>query len=177
MSYNTQFRPDLIASTAFIARGVVIVGEVTLAEETSVWFNATLRGDNEPIEVGSRSNVQEGAIFHADPGFPAVVGSGVTVGHGAVIHGATVGDNSIIGMRAVLLNGARVGENCIVGANSLLTEGKTFPPGSLIIGSPAKVVRSLAPEEIEQIAAAAESYVKRSRAFMASGQWGMEDRT
>jgi carbonic anhydrase/acetyltransferase-like protein (isoleucine patch superfamily) len=164
---NTGFRPDQIHPTTFVAQGAVIVGDVTLAEETSVWFNASLRGDTTPITIGPRSNIQEGCIFHADPGFPAIIGAGVTVGHGAVIHGARVGDNTLIGMRAVLLNGVEVGENCIIGAGSLLTQGKTFPAGSLIVGSPAKVVRSLTAEEIEGNRAAAESYVKRSRAFLA----------
>ncbi len=166
MVVNTQFRPEQIDSTAFVADGVVIVGDVSLAEKTSVWFNATLRGDTSPIKIGPRSNIQEGAIFHADPGFPAIIGAGVTVGHGAVIHGATVRNNTLIGIRSVLLNGVVVGENCIVGANSLLTQGKVFPPASLIMGSPAKVVRPLTSEEIKHNRAAAESYVRRSRAFM-----------
>ncbi|HEX9925826.1 MAG TPA: gamma carbonic anhydrase family protein [Anaerolineae bacterium] len=164
---NTRFRPDQIHPTTFIAQGAVIVGDVTLAEETSVWFNASLRGDTTPITIGPRSNVQEGSIFHADPGFPAIIGAGVTVGHGALVHGAKVGDNTLIGMRAVLLNGVEVGENCIIGAGSLLTQGKTFPAGSLIVGSPAKVVRSLTAKEIKGNRAAAVSYVKRSRAFLA----------
>lgn len=164
--FDTKFRPEQIDSTAFVAQGVVIVGDVTLAAETSVWFNATLRGDTTPLTIGARTNIQEGSILHADPGFPTIIGQGVTIGHGAVVHGARVGDNALIGIRSVLLNGVVVGENCVVGANSLLTQGKVFPPGSLIMGSPAKVVRPLTPEEIEQIRVSAESYVRRSRAFM-----------
>lgn len=164
---HTRFRNEQIHPTAFVGQGVVIVGNVTLAEESSVWFNTTLRGDTEAIYVGPRSNVQEGCIFHADPGFPAKLSSGVTVGHGAIVHGATVGNNSLIGMRAVLLNGVVVGENCIVGACALLTQGKVFPPGSLIMGIPAQVIRPLTPEEIESNRVAAESYVRRSRAFLA----------
>ena len=164
---HTQFHPDKIHSTVFIGQGAVIVGDVTIAEECSVWFNATLRGDTTPVRIGPRTNIQEGCIFHADPGFPAIVGAGVTVGHGAVIHGARVGDNCLIGIRSVLLNGVVVGENSIVGANSLLTQGKIYPPGSLIIGSPAKVARELTPEEIESNREAARHYVERSRAFMA----------
>lgn len=164
---QTKFRADQIHPTVFIGQGVVIVGDVTLEAESSVWFNATLRGDTTPIHVGIRTNIQEGCILHADPGFPAMIGAGVTIGHGAVIHGAKVGDNSLIGIRAVLLNGATVGENCIVGANSLLTQGKVFPPGSLIMGTPAKVIRSLTQEEIEANRATANRYVERSRAFMA----------
>lgn len=164
--FQTQFRPEQIHPSAFIAPGAIVVGDVTLGEETSVWFNATLRGDTTPITIGPRSNIQEGCIFHADPGFPAIIGVGVTVGHGAVVHGAQVGNNSLIGMRSVLLNGVVIGENCIVGASSLLTEGKKFPAGTLIMGAPAKVVRELTPEEIERNRRAAEEYVKRSRAFM-----------
>jgi carbonic anhydrase/acetyltransferase-like protein (isoleucine patch superfamily) len=164
--FQTQFRLDQIQPTAFIAQGAVIVGDVTLGEEVSVWFNATLRGDTTPITIGPRTNIQEGCIFHADPGFPAIIGAGVTVGHGAVIHGAQVGDNTLIGIRSVLLNGVVVGENCIVGACALLTQGKTFPPGLLIMGAPAQVVRELTPEEIERNRRAAAEYVKRSRAFM-----------
>ena len=167
--FQTQFRPEQVHSTAFIAQGAVVVGDVTLGEETSVWFNASLRGDSTPITIGPRSNIQEGCILHADPGFPAIIGAGVTVGHGAVVHGARVGDNSLIGIRAVLLNGVVVGENCIVGACALLTQGKEFPPGSLIMGAPAKVVRELSVEEIERNRRAAEEYVKRSRAFMGRG--------
>ncbi len=165
--FGTQFRPDLIHSTAFIASGAVIVGDVTLAELTSVWFNAVLRGDTTPITIGARSNIQDGAILHADPGFPAEIGEGVTVGHGAIVHGAKVGNNTIIGMGAILLNGAVVGENCIVGAGALITEGKIFPAGSLILGSPAKVVRELTEDDINRNYLSAETYVMRSRAFMA----------
>lgn len=163
--FQTQFRPEQIHPTAFIAQGAVIVGDVTIGEACSVWFNATLRGDSTPLTIGPRTNIQEGCIFHADPGFPAIIGAGVTVGHGAVVHGAQVGDNSLIGIRSVLLNGVVVGENCIVGACALLTQGKEFPPGSLIMGAPAKVIRPLTPEEIERNHHAAEEYVKRSRAF------------
>lgn len=164
---NTRLRPDQIHPTAFVAQGAIIVGDVTLGEKTSVWFNAVLRGDTTPITIGARSNIQEGCILHADPGFPAIIGQGVTVGHGAIVHGARVGDNALIGMRATLLNGVEVGENCIVGAAALLTEDKVFPPGSLILGVPAEVVRPLTPEEIEHNRTAAAEYVKRSRAFMA----------
>ena len=167
--FDTKFRLDQIDPTTFIGQGAVIVGDVTLAAETSVWFNATLRGDSTPITIGRRTNIQEGAILHADPGYPAIVGEGVTIGHGAVVHGATIGNNTLVGMRSVLLNGVVVGENCLIGATSLLTQGKVFPPGSLIMGSPAKVIRELTPEEIEDNRTAAESYVQRSRAFMQKG--------
>lgn len=162
---DTEVHPETIHSTAFIARGVVIVGDVTLGEDVGVWFNSTLRGDVEAIVVGPRTNIQEGCILHADPGSPTVIGSGVTVGHGAVVHGARVGDNALIGIRAVLLNGVEVGENSLVGACALLTEGKKYPPNSLILGMPAKVVRELTSEEIEANRGSAERYVQRARAF------------
>ena len=163
--FDFEFHPDQVAPDALIAPGAVVVGDVTLAVASSVWFNATLRGDVERIVVGAGSNIQEGSILHADPGFPCEIGAGVTVGHGAVVHGARVGDNCIIGIRAVLLNGSEVGENSIVGACALLTEGKKYPPNSLILGIPAKVVRQLAPEEIEANRGSAARYVQRAAAF------------
>jgi len=165
MPLNTQFHPEQVHPTVFIAPGAVVVGDVTLGAQASVWFNATLRGDVEALSVGPASNIQEGCILHADPGYPAVIGAGVTVGHGAVVHGATVGDNCIIGIRAVLLNGAVVGENSIVGAGALLTEGKVYPPNSLLLGMPARVARELTPAEIEANRASAARYVARAAAF------------
>lgn len=166
--FHTDFRPAQIHPSVFVGQGAVIVGDVTLDEECSVWFNASLRGDTDPILVAAGSNIQEGAILHADPGFPATIGAGVTIGHGAVVHGATVGRNCLIGIRSVLLNGVVVGENSIVGANALLTQGKVFAPGSLILGSPAKVVRTLSADEIEMIRITARRYVARAQAFSTS---------
>jgi carbonic anhydrase/acetyltransferase-like protein (isoleucine patch superfamily) len=168
MTTQTQFLANQIHPSVFIGQGAVIVGDVTLEELCSVWFNATLRGDTTPLHIGSRTNIQEGSILHADPGFPTIIGSGVTVGHGAVVHGAQIGNNSLVGIRTVLLNGVKVGENCIIGANSLLTQGKVFPAGSLILGSPAKVVRELSAEEIESNRVAAAHYVERAHAFKAT---------
>lgn len=165
MNFDTTFRLDQIHPSVFVAEGVVIVGNVTLAARCSVWFNATLRGDTEPITIGPETNIQEGAIFHTDPGYPVVLGAGVTVGHGAVVHGATVGDNTMIGIRATLLNGVVIGENSLVGAGALVTQNKTFPPGVLILGCPARVVRDLTAEEIIGLRASAERYVQRARAF------------
>lgn len=165
MPLDTQFHPEKVHPTVFIAPGAVVVGDVTLDQGASVWFNATLRGDVESISVGARSNIQEGCILHADPGFPCEIGAGVTVGHGAVVHGAHVGDNCIIGIRAVLLNGSVVGENSIVGACALLTEGKAYPPNSLILGMPARVVRELTPEEVAANRSSAARYVERAAAF------------
>lgn len=166
--FQTTHRADQLHSTVFVAPHAVIVGDVTLAEGCSVWFHATLRGDVEPIRIGPRTNIQEGAILHVDPGYPVTVGADVTIGHRAIVHGATVQEMVIIGMGSTLLNGAVIGENSIVGANALVTEGKVFPPGSLILGSPAKVVRSLTEEEIARIRQGAETYVARAAAFKRS---------
>ena len=167
--YHTQFRPGQIHPSVFIARGVVIVGDVTLAEDASVWFNAVLRGDTDALTIGARTNIQDGCIFHADPGYPTVVGAGCTIGHRAIIHGAQVGDNTVIGMGAILLNGVVVGENSIVGAGALLTQGKIWPPGSLILGSPAKVSRELTPDEIDSNRQSAKGYVEKALAFKTEG--------
>ncbi|MFQ5611513.1 MAG: gamma carbonic anhydrase family protein [Anaerolineae bacterium] len=163
--YATEFRPDQVHPTAFIGLGAVIVGDVSLAAEASVWFNATLRADTTPIRVGARTNIQEGCILHADPGYPAIIGEGVTVGHRAIVHGARVGDYTLIGMGAILMNGVVVAENCIVGAGSLLTGGKSYPPGSLIVGAPARAVRPLTPQEIEHNRTSAIRYAARAQAF------------
>lgn len=164
-TFHTTFRPHQLHPTAWLAPSAIVVGDVTLAEACGVWFNASLRGDMEAILVGPRTNIQEGAIFHADPGFPVVVGADVTIGHGAIVHGARVGDQAVIGMRATLLNGAVIGAQSLVGAGALVTEGKHFPAGVLILGSPAKVVRDLTPEEIEHNQRAAAIYVQRAQAF------------
>jgi len=163
--FQTEFRPHQIHPSVFVAHRAVIVGDVTLAESCGVWFNATLRGDVESITIGPRTNIQEGAVFHVDPGFPVVVGAGVTVGHRAIVHGARVDDNTVIGMGAILLNGAYIGADSIVGAGALVTEGKPFPPGSLLLGNPARLARALTPNEIERNRRAAETYVRRARAF------------
>ncbi len=163
--FHTTYRPHQVHPTVWLAPSAIVVGDVTLDEEVGVWFNASLRGDMEAILVGARTNIQEGAIFHADPGFPVLVGSDVTIGHGAVVHGARIGNQTVIGMRAVLLNGAVIGANSLVGAGALITEGKVFPDGVLIVGVPAKVVRDLTPEEIAKNRRAADIYVQRALAF------------
>jgi len=162
---KTKFNSELVHPSVFIGQGAVIVGEVHLAEGCGVWFNATLRGDNEPIYIGPNTNIQECAIFHVDDGLPVYIGKGVTVGHGAIIHSATVGDNTIVGMGSIILNGATIGENSIVGAGALVTEGKTFPPGSLILGSPARAIRTLSEEEIEKNRTSAIHYAERAQQF------------
>lgn len=151
----------------WIAPDAHVIGRVRLAIDVGIWFGAVLRGDNEPIEIGERSNIQEGAMLHADPGFPLTVGADVTVGHHAILHGCTVGNGSLIGMGATVLNGARIGADCLVGANALVTEGKAFPDGSLIVGSPAKAVRELDAAAIEGLRKSALGYVANWRRFNA----------
>ncbi len=141
---------------------------MTIGEDSSVWFNAVLRGDCEALRIGRRTNIQDNCVLHADPGFPCVVGDGVTVGHGAVVHGAQVGDNVTIGMHAVVMNGARIGADSIVGVGAVVTEGTEIPPRSLVIGLPAKVKRSLTDEEVARNRASAEHYVENARRFRES---------
>lgn len=156
-----------IDDTAFIARGAVVLGDVQVGADASVWYGAVLRGDTEAIRVGPRSNVQDGSVLHADPGFPCVLGAEVTVGHRCVVHGARVGDRCLLGMGAILMNGATLGEECLVGAGALITEGKVFPPRSLILGAPAQVRRPLTEAEIADLRSAAAHYVAAARAHRA----------
>ncbi len=149
----------------FVADNATIIGNVQLKSESSVWFNCVIRGDNEPIIVGVRSNIQDGSILHTDPGFPMTIGNRVTVGHKVMLHGCTIGDHSLIGIGSTVLNGATIGKNCLVGAHSLITEGKTFPDGSLILGAPAKVVRNLTDDEIASLAESANHYVENATRF------------
>ena len=158
--------PTLPAEDRYwVAPDANVIGKVILGEDVGIWFGATLRGDNEPIIVGARSNIQEGTVVHTDPGKPVVIGEGCTIGHGAIIHGCTIGHNSLIGMGATVLNGAVIGNNCLVGANALVTEGKVFPDNSLIVGAPAKAIRTLDAEAIEGLKRSAESYVRNWQRF------------
>lgn len=168
MSENTKPRPEQIHESVYIAPGAVVVGDVTIGEESSVWFNAVLRGDVEAIKIGKQTNIQDGCVLHADPGFPCTLGDGITVGHAAIVHGATVGDNVTIGMKAVVMNGASVGENSIVAVGAVVTEGTQIPPGSLVIGIPGKVKRELSPEQIEMNRMGAAHYVENAKAFAKS---------
>ena len=156
-----------IDPSAFVADTATLVGRVRLAANASVWFGTTLRGDNEPITIGENSNVQEGTVMHTDPGYPLDIGKNVTTGHQAMLHGCTVGDGSLIGIQAVVLNGARIGKGCLVGAGALVTEGKEFPDHSLILGSPAKVVRTLTQEDLLRLEGNAANYVARGQLFKA----------
>lgn len=150
---------------AWIANSAEVIGEVRIADGVSVWSTAVIRGDNEPIEIGSRSNVQEGAILHSDPGFPLTIGEDVTVGHRAVLHGCSIGNGSLIGIGAIVLNGARIGQGCLVGAGALVTEGKDFPDFSLIVGSPARLAKQLTSEQVKSLKESALHYVENGRRF------------
>ena len=162
-----EYAPD-IDPTAYVADEAILIGRVSLEANASVWSQVTVRGDNEPITIGQNSNVQEGCVLHADLGFPLTIGSNVTVGHQAMLHGCTIGDGALIGIQAVILNGAKIGKNCLVGAGALITEGKQFPDNSLIIGSPAKAVRTLSEEDIARMHGNIGHYVTRAQLFKTS---------
>jgi carbonic anhydrase/acetyltransferase-like protein (isoleucine patch superfamily) len=151
--------------TYWVAETAVLIGRVRLKSHSSVWFGAVLRGDNEWIELGTRSQIQDNATLHTDPGFPLVIGEDCVIGHKVTLHGCTIGNNSLIGMGAIVLNGARIGNNSLVGAGALVTEGKSFPDNSLIVGSPARVIRSLDDRAAAQIRDGADIYVRRSRDY------------
>lgn len=155
------------AASAWVAESAEVMGNVVLGEESSVWFGAVLRGDNDTLTIGAGTNIQDGSVLHSDYGQPLTLGERVTVGHKVVLHGCTVGDESLIGIGAVVLNGARIGKNCLVGAGALVTEGKEFPDGSMILGSPAKAVRQLTPEQIEGLRKSAQVYIDNARRFSA----------
>jgi carbonic anhydrase/acetyltransferase-like protein (isoleucine patch superfamily) len=154
-----------LASTAYVVDSANVVGKVSLEAYVSVWFGATIRGDNELITIGEMSNVQDNSVLHTDPGLPLCIGRQVTIGHQAMLHGCTIGDGSLIGIQAIILNNAVIGRHCLVGAGALVTEGKQFPDNSLILGSPAKAVRTLTLEEIDQLLAVNEGYVKRAELY------------
>lgn len=149
----------------WIAPGATVIGDVRIGEDVGIWFGAVLRGDNDPIVVGAGTNVQDGVMIHTDIGYPTTIGIGCTLGHHAIIHGCTIGDNSLIGMGATVLNGAVIGNNCLVGANALVSEGKTFPDNSLIVGAPARVIRTLDDAAVERLKHSAENYVRNWRRF------------
>ena len=151
-----------IADSAWVADSAQVIGRVELQEGANVWFGAVLRGDNDWITVGRGSNVQDGSVLHTDPGCPLVIGQDVTVGHQVTLHGCVIGDGSLIGIQAVVLNNAKIGRNCLVGAGALVTEGKEFPDGSLIMGSPAKAVRQLSPEQFERVRQGAAHYAEKA---------------
>ena len=156
-----------IHDDCWVAPDANVIGKIVLEAGSSVWFGATLRGDNEVIHVGAGTNVQENTVMHTDMGFPLTIGEGCTIGHKALLHGCTIGDNTLIGMGAVVLNGAKIGKNCLIGANALITENKEIPDGSLVMGAPGKVVRTLDEAAIEGLRQSALSYQKNMRRFKA----------
>lgn len=159
-----DLRPT-VADTAWIAPDANVIGNVVLHENTSIWFSATLRGDNEVIEIGAGSNVQENSVFHTDLGYPLTIGRNCTIGHKVMLHGCSIGDGSLIGMGATILNGAKIGKNCLIGAGALITENKEIPDGSLVMGAPGKVVRTLDAAAISHLEASALHYQENARRF------------
>jgi len=149
----------------YIAYDATLAGSIILENEVNIWFGVVIRADNDQVHIGEATNIQDGSVLHCDPGFPLTVGRRVTIGHKVMLHGCTIGDGALVGINSVILNGAKIGAGSLVGANSLVPEGKEIPPGVLAVGSPAKVVRALAPEQIAGILQIAESYVARSRLF------------
>jgi carbonic anhydrase/acetyltransferase-like protein (isoleucine patch superfamily) len=160
--------PRIDDNVGWIAPTAVLVGDVVVGAEVGIWFGVVARGDIETITIGARTNVQENCVLHTDSGYPLTIGANVTIGHGAIVHGCSIGDNSLIGMGATVLNGAKIGQNCLIGANALVTEGKIIPDNSLVMGAPAKVVRQIDAEGVAGLAASAERYVQNARRF-ASG--------
>lgn len=165
--YALDERTPQVAETAWVAESAQVIGGVTLGPDSSVWPGVVIRGDSGPISVGEGSNIQDNSVLHADEGVPLTIGKHVTVGHQVMLHGCTVGDESLIGIGAIVLNNAKIGRNCLVGAGALVTEGKEFPDGSMIVGSPAKVVRQLTPEQIEGLRRSARHYMDNARRYRA----------
>ncbi|MBL8658290.1 MAG: gamma carbonic anhydrase family protein [Rhodospirillales bacterium] len=151
----------------WIAPSAVVIGKVRLGRNASVWWNAVLRGDNELIDIGENSNIQDGCVLHTDPGYPLTVGRNVTVGHLVMMHGCTIGDGSLIGINSVILNGVRIGRNCLIGAKAMIPEGREIPDGSMVLGAPAKVVKTLSEEQIERMQSGAAKYVANWQRYRA----------
>ena len=163
---NTQFRPELVDASVFIAPGAVVLGDVTVGPRSSIWFGAVVRGDTESIRIGSETNVQDLCVLHADEGFPCVLGNRVTLGHAAIVHGAMIEDDALIGMRAVVMNGATIGAGSIVGVGTVVTEGTEVPPGSLVLGTPGRVKRPVTEQDRRRIVHAAGHYVAAARRYL-----------
>ena len=163
--YQLDDLSPAIHDSAWVADSAAVMGNVTLSEDSSVWFGVVIRGDTETITVGKGSNIQDNSVLHADHGMPLVIGDNVTVGHQVMLHGCTIGDGSLIGIQAVVLNGAKIGKNCLVGAGALVTEGKEFPDGCMILGSPAKAVRQLSEAQIEGLKMSAQHYIDNARRY------------
>jgi carbonic anhydrase/acetyltransferase-like protein (isoleucine patch superfamily) len=163
--YRLGDKVPQLATGVWIAPNATVIGDVRLDENVSIWWNAVLRGDNDPISIGANSNIQDGSVLHTDEGVPMAIGRDVTVGHMVMLHGCTVGDGSLIGIKSVILNGAVIGKHCLIGANSLIPEGKVIPDRSLVMGSPGKVVRELTDEQVARIAYSAQHYVQNAQRY------------
>ncbi len=157
-------RPD-IADNAYVAPSAQIIGNVKMADHSSVWFGAVIRGDNDLIEIGARTNIQDNSVLHTDPGIPLIIGDGVIVGHRVMLHGCKIGENTLIGIGATILNGAEIGKNCIIGAHSLITEGKVIPDGSMVVGSPGRIIKSLTEQHFQMLRINSEVYVANAKRF------------
>ena len=157
-------RPD-IADNAYVAPSAQIIGNVKMADHSSVWFGAVIRGDNDLIEIGARTNIQDNSVLHTDPGIPLIIGDGVIVGHRVMLHGCKIGENSLIGIGATILNGAKIGKNCIIGAHSLITEGKVIPDGSMVVGSPGRIIKSLTEQHFQMLRINSKVYVANAKRF------------
>jgi carbonic anhydrase/acetyltransferase-like protein (isoleucine patch superfamily) len=158
-------RVELRGDGHFIAHNSTVIGRVTLGASASLWFNTVVRGDNDAIGIGARTNIQDGAVLHTDTGFPLTIGEGVSIGHLAMLHGCTIGDDSLVGLSAVILNGAVIGRECLIGAGALISERKVIPDRSLVVGAPGRVIRTLTDEEVAHIRAGAEHYVENARCY------------
>ena len=156
---------QIVGDDYFIADNATVIGSVIIHHDVGIWFNAVIRGDNDPITIGEGTNIQDGAVLHTDEGIPLNIGKGVTVGHQAMLHGCTIGENSLVGINAVILNNAEIGKNCIIGANCLITQGKVIPDNSMVLGSPGKIIREVTQEEIEELKHSAEHYVANFKRF------------
>ena len=165
MKYSLGERKVITRGDYWIADNATVIGSVVLENNASIWFNAVVRADNDTITIGENSQVQDGAVLHADPGFPLTIGRNVTVGHMVMLHGCTIGDGCLIGIKSLIMNGAVIGKNCLVGANSLIAQGKTIPDGSLVLGSPGRVVRQLSVDEIARVNGTADHYVENFRRY------------
>ncbi|QDP01760.1 gamma carbonic anhydrase family protein [Thalassotalea sp. PS06] len=165
MIYQLDDYIPQIAASCFIAESATVIGQAQLETDASVWFNVVIRADNDRISIGTGSNIQDGSVLHVDPGMPLTIGKHVTVGHKVMLHGCDIGDGSLIGINAVVLNGAKIGKGCLIGANALVTENMIIPDGSLVLGSPAKVVKTLSEEQQQQIKAGALHYVNNAKRY------------
>jgi len=156
---------QIVGEDYFIADNATVIGSVIIHNDVSIWFNVVIRGDNDPITIGDGTNIQDGVVIHTDEGIPVDIGKGVTVGHQAMLHGCTIGNNSLIGINAVILNHAKIGKNCIIGANCLITQGKEIPDNSMVLGSPGKIIREVTEEEINELKHSAEHYIQNYKRF------------